>query len=55
MPKTWEIRDYDREFFAKELDDFVPERMFDAHAHLFERARLGHVECRGKMAGACFH
>jgi glutamate-1-semialdehyde 2,1-aminomutase len=41
MPKTWEIRDYDREFFAKELDDFVPEKIFDSHAHLFELAHWG--------------
>jgi glutamate-1-semialdehyde 2,1-aminomutase len=41
MPKTWEIRDYDREFFAKELDSFVPEKVFDAHAHLYELAHWG--------------
>jgi glutamate-1-semialdehyde 2,1-aminomutase len=41
MPKTWELRDYDREFFAKELADFVPEQIFDAHAHLYESAHWG--------------
>ena len=41
MPKTWELRDYDREFFAKELADFVPEQIFDAHAHLYELAHWG--------------
>ena len=33
---NWEIRDYDREFFAKHLESFVPDRIFDAHAHLYE-------------------
>lgn len=32
---TWELRDYDREFFDKELNTFVPDRVFDAHAHLY--------------------
>jgi len=36
MPMTWELRDYDRDFFAKELDSFVPDKIFDAHAHLYE-------------------
>ena len=41
MPTTWELHDYDREFFAKELEDFVPEQIFDAHAHLYELAHWG--------------
>jgi len=41
MPKTWEIRDYDHEFFAKELEDFVPDQVFDAHVHLYELAHWG--------------
>jgi glutamate-1-semialdehyde 2,1-aminomutase len=41
MPKTWEVRDDDREFFAKELEGFVPEQIFDAHAHLYELAHWG--------------
>lgn len=36
MPITWELREYDREFFARELDSFVPDRIFDAHAHLYD-------------------
>lgn len=35
MEVTWELRDADREVFARELDDFVPPRVFDAHAHLY--------------------
>lgn len=38
---TWELRDYDRSFFEKELDTFVPERVFDAHAHLYRAADWG--------------
>jgi len=32
---TWELRDYDQEFFARELEDFVPARVYDVHAHLY--------------------
>ncbi len=35
MPLSWELRQEDRECFARELDDFVPERVFDMHAHLW--------------------
>ena len=30
----WKLLDSDREFFARELDSFVPDRLFDAHIHL---------------------
>jgi glutamate-1-semialdehyde 2,1-aminomutase len=36
MPMTWELRDYDREFFAKNLESFLPDKIFDSHAHLYE-------------------
>ena len=36
MALTWELRDYDQEFFHKELETFVPDQIFDAHAHLYE-------------------
>jgi glutamate-1-semialdehyde 2,1-aminomutase len=39
MAITWELRDYDREFFARELETFLPPKVFDAHAHLY---RIGH-------------
>jgi len=35
MGVTWELRDEDRELFARELDSFVPDRVYDVHAHLF--------------------
>ena len=37
MPITWELRDEDRDFFDRELKDFVPDRVYDAHAHLYRR------------------
>jgi glutamate-1-semialdehyde 2,1-aminomutase len=36
---TWALREQDREVFARELDSFVPPRVFDAHCHLY-RARF---------------
>src|SRR5271168_4724075 len=47
MPITWELRDDDREFFAKELDSFVPEKIFDSHAHLYELAHWGSASMVG--------
>lgn len=35
MEMTWELRERDREVFARELDSFVPPRLFDAHCHLY--------------------
>ena len=32
---TWGVRDQDREFFERELQSFVPDRVYDAHAHLW--------------------
>ena len=32
---TWELLDEDRETFARELEGFVPERVYDVHAHLY--------------------
>jgi len=40
---TWELRESDREFFAKELDSFVPNRIFDAHAHLYKFSHWGYA------------
>jgi len=34
----WSVTDEDREFFAKHLDSFVPQRIFDAHCHLYRSA-----------------
>lgn len=36
---NWTVNDADRELFARELDAFVPDAVFDAHAHLYS---IGH-------------
>ena len=30
------LQDHDRAFFARELDAFLPDRVFDAHTHLWQ-------------------
>src|SRR5689334_20108590 len=32
---TWELTDADAEMIAREVEPFLPGRVFDAHAHLF--------------------
>lgn len=32
---TWELRDCDRDFFRRELESFVPQKVYDMHAHLW--------------------
>src|SRR5215813_8514053 len=32
---AWELTDADREMIAREVEPFLPDRVFDAHAHLF--------------------
>ena len=36
-PGSWEISAADRELFHRELDSFLPHRIFDAHAHFYRR------------------
>lgn len=31
----WEVTEWDRELFQRELESFIPERIFDAHAHVY--------------------
>lgn len=35
---TWELTDADQELIAREVEPLLPERVFDAHAHLFCQA-----------------
>ena len=42
MSITWEYREEDREFFQRELDAFVPARVYDMHAHLWRATDWGH-------------
>ncbi len=37
---AWQILDEDRELFERELATFVPPRIFDAHAHLYEKSQF---------------
>lgn len=32
-----DLQDVDREFFARELDSFLPDRIYDAHAHIWKQ------------------
>ncbi len=38
MPGDWNLQDCDREFFARELDAFLPTNIFDAHCHVYRMA-----------------
>lgn len=38
MERKFAISDFDREIWAAELEDFVPSRVFDAHAHIWNDA-----------------
>ena len=35
---TIDYREHDRQIWEEELEEFVPERVFDAHCHLFQKA-----------------
>ena len=39
----FDYRDCDREIWEEELADFVPDRIFDAHIHLFWRSNVAQV------------
>jgi glutamate-1-semialdehyde 2,1-aminomutase len=47
--QNWLVTDYDREIFERELDGFVPERVFDAHAHLYALDHFADVEGTGML------
>ena len=36
----WGIRDYEEELFERELESFVPDKIFDAHVHIFNKSYL---------------
>ena len=36
----FQVLDADRELFARELDSFLPDRIFDAHAHMWEKSQF---------------
>ena len=39
--RVWPYLDSDRAFFERELASFIPPRLFDAHAHLYDCAHFG--------------
>jgi glutamate-1-semialdehyde 2,1-aminomutase len=41
VPSDWEVLNSDSELFARELNSFVPDRIFDSHAHLYHRDHFG--------------
>ena len=41
MKLDWTLTDFDREIWAEELEDFVPQKVFDAHAHLWDDSAAG--------------
>lgn len=36
MRSPLEIRDIDRKIWEQELESFVPEKLFDAHSHIYK-------------------
>ena len=50
--KDFIIADSDRRVLAK-LEGFVPEKVFDLHAHLFDTAYLPNMAVEGSLFGAC--
>lgn len=37
---TWQLTDADNDMIAREVEPFLPDRIFDAHAHLFRHAHF---------------
>ena len=40
MTNHFPVLDSDREIFERELDSFLPDRIYDAHCHLWERSQF---------------
>jgi len=36
--QDWVMTDYDHEIFLRELASFIPQKIFDAHAHLYRKS-----------------
>ena len=45
---NWQVTDHDRELWDRELESFVPPRIFDAHLHLYENSHF-----RGQPPARC--
>ena len=44
MPPDFKANDVEREIFQRELDSFVPDRVLDAHAHMWPKTALDPAE-----------
>ena len=44
MTEEFAVTDFDREIWASELEEFVPSRVFDAHAHVWHESCIGSAE-----------
>jgi glutamate-1-semialdehyde 2,1-aminomutase len=47
----WQFNDADREFLDREIEPFLPDRVFDAHAHLFCHAHYAPGTLPAHLAG----
>ena len=43
MASDYRISDFDRDIWERELEDFVPELVFDAHAHIWDESCAGNA------------
>lgn len=48
---SWQYTDADREFSARAVEPFLPDKIFDAHAHLFRHAHYSAGTLPGLLAG----
>lgn len=48
---TWQLTEADREFVAREVEPFLPDKVFDAHAHLFCHAHYAPGTLPAKLDG----
>ena len=47
----WKLTEYDQEIFKRELAGFIPSRIFDAHAHLYDLDHFHEDDDIGYLAG----
>lgn len=50
MP-TWDYTEADREFVSRAVEPYLPDRIFDAHAHLFDQAHFTAGALPASLAG----
>ena len=43
MMTSWKLTQADRDFIRRDIEPFVPDQIFDAHAHLFCHAHFDHL------------